>query len=90
MQKPRQLTVLVDELIDAHDDTVRLAADLALSDWRWEAHLGYLRELAIFGRAAVAAASDCHGPRRSLQSRSNARTRGSRRCARNGHGEGSA
>jgi hypothetical protein len=34
----QQLTLLVYELLDAHDDTARLAADLA-SDMRWE-HVG--------------------------------------------------
>jgi hypothetical protein len=35
----QQLRLLVYELLDAHDDTARLAADLA-PDLRWEAHLG--------------------------------------------------
>ena len=35
----QRLTLLVNELLDAHDDTARLAADLA-PDVRWEAHLG--------------------------------------------------
>ena len=35
----QQLTLLVNELLDAHEDTARLAADLA-PDVRWEAHLG--------------------------------------------------
>jgi hypothetical protein len=50
------LTILVYELLDAHDDTVRLAADLALDD-RWEMHLSYLRDLQRAGREALAYAS---------------------------------
>ena len=51
-----QLTLLLYELLDAHDDTTRLAADLAL-DERWQAHLGYLRDLQRLGREALAHAS---------------------------------
>lgn len=51
-----QLTPLVYELLDAHDDTVRLAADLAF-DERWQVHLGYLRDLQRVGREALAHAS---------------------------------
>jgi hypothetical protein len=60
---PEQLTLLVDELLDAHEDTVRLAAGLVV-DWRWQAHLCYLRELGRLGREALASASD---PRRRSQ-----------------------
>jgi len=52
----QQLTLLVYELLDAHDDTVRLAADLT-PDVRWEVHLGYLRDLQRVGREALARAS---------------------------------
>jgi hypothetical protein len=52
----QQLTLLVNELLDAHDDTARLAADLA-PDVRWEVHLGYLRDLQRLGRAALALTS---------------------------------
>jgi len=55
----QQLTLLVYELLDAHDDTARLAAYLA-SDVRWEAHLGYLRDLQRLGREALAPASAGH------------------------------
>jgi hypothetical protein len=55
----QQLTLLVYELLDAHDDTARLAADLA-SDVRWEAHVGYLRDLQRLGREALALASTGH------------------------------
>ena len=56
----QQLTLLVYELLDAHDDTARLAADLA-SEVRWEAHVGYLRDLQRLGREALALASTGHG-----------------------------
>ena len=52
----QQLTLLVHELLDAHDDTARLAADLG-SAVRWESHVGYLRDLQRFGREALALAS---------------------------------
>jgi hypothetical protein len=56
MELTEQLTLLVDELIEAHEDTMRLSADLELG-WRWEAHLCYLRELERLGREALAAAT---------------------------------
>jgi hypothetical protein len=52
----QQLTLLVHEPLDAHDDTARLAADLA-PDLRWEAHLGHLRYLQRLRREALALAS---------------------------------
>jgi hypothetical protein len=55
----QQLTLLLYELLDAHDDTARLAADLE-SDVRWEAHVGYLRDLQRLGREALALASTGH------------------------------
>jgi hypothetical protein len=55
----QQLTLLVYELLDAHDDTARPAADLA-PDVRWEAHVGYLRDLQRLGREALALASTGH------------------------------
>ncbi len=83
--KPRiemseQLPRLVDELLDALDDTARLADDLAL-DWRWQVHLGYLRDLQRLGREVLAAAAGDVPPPR-LPSRSNVPRRGPRRCAR--------
>jgi hypothetical protein len=48
----QQLTLLVYELLDAHDDTARLVVDLA-PDVRWEAHLGYLRDLRLGRRAPL-------------------------------------
>jgi len=74
MELPEHLVALVDELIDAHDDTVRLAEERA-PDWRWEAHLCYLRRLRRLGCEALAAATADESDRR---------------CARNGHGEGPA
>jgi hypothetical protein len=51
------LTRLVYELLDAHDDTARLAADLAL-DPRWQVHLEYLRDLLQrHGRESLAKAA---------------------------------
>lgn len=44
---------LVYELLDAHNDTAELAADLE-SDPQWEAHLEYLRALQRKGREALA------------------------------------
>jgi hypothetical protein len=51
---------LVYELLDAHDDTARLAADLA-EEPRWRIHLDYLRDLQRVARGTLAhatAASD--------------------------------
>jgi hypothetical protein len=56
-----QLTRLVYELLDAHDDTARLAADEML-DERWVTHLDYLRDLQRVGREALARTST-HGHR---------------------------
>ena len=47
------VTRLVYELLDAHDDTSRLADELA-ADPRWGAHLDYLRGLQRVGREALA------------------------------------
>jgi hypothetical protein len=58
-----ELALLVYELLDAHDDTVRLANGPE-SDLRWRAHLDYLRGLQRVGREALARAStgDCARP----------------------------
>jgi hypothetical protein len=53
MESSETLTLLVFELLDAHDDTARLATDL-VCDERWRAHLGYLRDLQRLGREAEA------------------------------------
>jgi uncharacterized protein YciI len=44
---------LIYELLDAHDDTARLAATLT-PDPRWAAHLDYLRALQRKGREVLA------------------------------------
>jgi hypothetical protein len=50
------LTRLVYELLDAHDDTARLAADLVI-DPCWQMHLDYLRDLQRYGRESLARAA---------------------------------
>jgi hypothetical protein len=57
---PEDLGDLVYELLDAHDDTARLAADLT-GDARWQAHLAYLRDLQRIGRAGLARATAREG-----------------------------
>lgn len=47
-----QLQALVYELLDAHADTVNLAADW--SEPRWVAHVDYLRSLQRVGRETLA------------------------------------
>ena len=47
------LVLVVYELLDAHDDTVRLGEGLE-ADLRWRAHLDYLRGLQRVGREALA------------------------------------
>ncbi|MBV8955784.1 MAG: hypothetical protein JO153_09015 [Solirubrobacterales bacterium] len=49
-----QLQELVYELIDAHDDTARLAGELADEDVGWNAHLDYLRRLQRVAREVLA------------------------------------
>jgi hypothetical protein len=49
-----RLICLVYELLDAHDDTARIAAALA-PDPIWQSHLVYLRDLQRLGREALAA-----------------------------------
>jgi hypothetical protein len=48
-----QLTRLVYELLDAHDDTARIAAGQDLEP-RWQAHLSYLRDLQRVAREQLA------------------------------------
>ena len=50
------VTELVDELLAAHIDTMRLAGHLD-GDPAWAAHLDYLRDLQRVGREALAAAA---------------------------------
>jgi len=52
---PPELVELVYELLDAHEDTAVLAADLG--DLAWELHLDYLRALQRKGRELLARAS---------------------------------
>jgi hypothetical protein len=46
---------LVYELLDAHDDTARMAGELSVGDGRWAAHLDYLQGLQRVGREMLAA-----------------------------------
>ena len=48
-----RLVQLAYELLDAHDDTARLAAPFA-DELRWRAHLDYLRDLQRAGRGLLA------------------------------------
>jgi hypothetical protein len=48
-----QAVVLIYELLDAHDDTARLAGHL-VPDPDWRAHLEYLRALHRTGRELLA------------------------------------
>jgi hypothetical protein len=60
-----ELALVVYELLDAHDDTVRLGEGLE-ADLRWRAHLDYLRGLQRVGREALAraGAGEIAGPTR--------------------------
>lgn len=49
VETPAILVELVYELLDAHDDTARLAQDLG-PDVKWAAHLDYLQQLQRVGR----------------------------------------
>jgi hypothetical protein len=55
-----QLTRLVYELLDAHDDTARIATGQHL-DVRWQAHLSYLRDLQRVARELLARAGQQEG-----------------------------
>lgn len=55
-----QLACLIYELLDAHDDTARIAAGMVL-DARWQAHLQYLRDLQRVGRELLAKAANADG-----------------------------
>ena len=48
-----QLTRLVYELLEAHDDTTRIATEQDLNV-RWQAHLSYLRDLQRVARELLA------------------------------------
>jgi hypothetical protein len=45
------------ELLDAHDDTARLAQEPDAGDLAWASHLAYLRDLQRVGRERLAQAS---------------------------------
>ncbi len=55
-----ELLALVYELLDAHDDTSRLADGLT-DDLRWRVHLDYLRDLQRAGRELLARTSGASG-----------------------------
>jgi hypothetical protein len=55
-----QLTRLVYELLDAHDDTARIATGQDL-DVRWQAHLSYLRDLQRVAHELLARAGQLPG-----------------------------
>jgi hypothetical protein len=59
-RSPEDLGGLIYELLDAHDDTARLATELT-DDARWQAHLAYLRDLQRIGRAMLAQATAREG-----------------------------
>jgi hypothetical protein len=50
------LVGLVYELLDAHDDTARLAGELVV-DEGWQAHLDYLRDLQRVARESLGRAT---------------------------------
>ena len=61
MQQPNQTTQasgnlieLAYELLDAHDDTARLARESVIDEEQWAAHLDYLRRLQRVGREVLA------------------------------------
>jgi hypothetical protein len=58
-----KLTELVYEMLDAHDDTARLAAEEFAYDERWQAHLAYLKDLQRVGREMLAQAPNSAEPR---------------------------
>jgi hypothetical protein len=49
-----ELTPLVYELLDAHDDTARLAANVAADEDAWTLHLRYLQDLQRVARERLA------------------------------------
>jgi hypothetical protein len=56
MGQSEDLIRLVYELLDAHDDTARIAHKFG-PDGKWRRHLDYLRDLQRVGRELLAAAS---------------------------------
>ena len=67
-----QLTRLVYELLDAHDDTVRIATGQDL-DGRWQAHLSYLCDLQRVARELLAHAAQQDEAKHSARSDAPAR-----------------
>jgi hypothetical protein len=53
-----EIPSLIYELVDAHDDTARIAAQL-VADPTWSVHLDYLRDLQRVARELLAAANRC-------------------------------
>jgi hypothetical protein len=51
------LKAILNRMLDAHDETLRLAVELA-DDPRWWAHTEYLRALRAVAREALAEAGD--------------------------------
>ena len=51
-----QLTQLIDELLDAHCDTVCIASELS-DGAEWRAHIDYLRDLQRVGQRTLAQVS---------------------------------
>jgi hypothetical protein len=56
VQASASLVELVYELLDAHDDTARLAQEFG-TDVQWAAHLDYLQQLQRVGREMLATRS---------------------------------
>jgi hypothetical protein len=56
VQIPAELAELVYELLDAHDDTARLAREFSC-EVQWAAHLDYLQQLQRVGRQVLAASA---------------------------------
>jgi hypothetical protein len=54
------LVGLAYELLDAHEDTARLADEL-VADERWQLHLDYLRDLQRVARESLARATQPSG-----------------------------
>jgi hypothetical protein len=54
LETPAKLVELVYELLDAHDDTARLAQECG-REIEWAAHLDYLAQLQRVGRELLAA-----------------------------------
>jgi hypothetical protein len=57
LETSAKIVELVYELLDAHDDTARLAQELG-REIEWAAHLDYLAQLQRVGRELLAASAD--------------------------------